>query len=83
MWEVRGQVSVSVPDLKSSSCMEVASDGEGDKRRTDRQSFTSVHSSEQAASQTWGSGTAPHPPRGTSANISVASVIDLFWEGDL
>lgn len=37
--------AVSVPDLKGSSCMEVASVGEGDKRRTDRQSFTSVHRS--------------------------------------
>lgn len=37
--------AVSVPDLKGSSCTEVASVGEGDKRRTDRQSFTSGHSS--------------------------------------
>lgn len=37
--------AVSVPDLKGSSCMEVASVGEGDKRRTDRESFTSVHRS--------------------------------------
>lgn len=37
--------AVSVPDLKGSSCMEVASGGEGEKRRTDRWSFTSVQSS--------------------------------------